>query len=206
MLRGMATTDLPTPAHAGFHAAAALLPRAGAVVAVHRSARHTVTKTSEWSVRLVAGHGVEGDVHAGSAVKHRYQVRKDPTRPNLRQVHLFAEEDLDDLVARGFPVHPGRVGENVTTRGLDLAALPLGTRLRLGGEAEVELTGLRTPCKLLDELAPGLMAAMLDRDERGGLVRRAGVMSVVVSGGLLRPGDPVLVELPTGDPVPLAPV
>lgn len=202
----MATTDLPVSSPHGLDAPDATLPRTGAVVAVHRSAKHTVAKTSEWSIRLVTGHGVEGDAHAGPTVKHRYQVRKDPTRPNLRQVHLFAEEVLDDLLARGFAVGPGRVGENVTTRGLELTALPLGTRLHLGPDAVVELTGLRTPCKLLDELEPGLMGALLDRDVDGGLVRRAGVMAVVVADGLVRPGDPVVVGLPVGDPTPLGPV
>jgi MOSC domain-containing protein YiiM len=139
----------------------------------------------------------------GRTVKHRSRVRQDPTRPNLRQVHLIHAELHDELRAAGFDVSAGQMGESVTTRGVDLFALPTGTRLHLGEEVRVEVTGLRNPCRQLDGFRPGLMEAVLDRDERGNLVRKAGVMGVVVSGGEVRPGDAVRVELPPGPPRPL---
>src|SRR6478672_1505248 len=151
----------------------------GVVVAVSRSARHTLTKPNQSSIRLVAGLGVEGDAHLGATVKHRSRVARDPSRPNLRQVHLIHAELHDELRAAGFAVEAGQMGENVTTRGVDLLGLPTGTRLHLGATAVVEVTGLRNPCVQLDRLRPGLMAATLDRDERGRLVRKAGVMAVV---------------------------
>ena len=148
-------------------------------------------------IRLVEGHGVEGDVHAGKTVQHRSRVRKDPTEPNLRQVHLIHRELHEELSAHGFPeIAPGQMGENITTSGIELLDLPTGARLRLGAKAVVEVTGLRDPCKQLERIAPGLMKAVLDRDSDGELVRKSGVMSVVVQGGEVRPGDPIEVELP----------
>ena len=176
------------------------------VVGVHLSERHVFSKTARLSIRLLAGRGVEGDAHAGATVQHRSRVAKDPTQPNLRQVHLIHAELHDELAAAGFVVGPGEMGENVTTRGIDLLALPAGTRLHQGDAAVVEVTGLRNPCAQLDRFQPGLMAAVLDRDEHGGLVRKAGVMGVVVAGGDVRPGDPVRVELPPGPHRPLEPV
>ena len=155
---------------------------------------------------MVAGLGVEGDAHAETTVKHRSRVARDPTQPNLRQVHLIHAELHDELAERGFDVEPGRMGENVTTRGVDLLALPVGARLRLGDEAVVEITGLRNPCTQLDGIQPGLMEATLERDGDGRLVRKAGVMGVVVAGGEVRPGDPVVVELPQPPHHPLEPV
>ena len=175
----------------------------GTVAAVSRSAKHTFDKTSEGSIRLLAGLGVEGDAHMGETVKHRSRVRQDPTKPNLRQVHLIHAELHDELNASGFAVSPGRMGENVTTRGVDLLSLPTGARLRLGEDALVEVTGLRNPCKQLDDFRPGLMRAVLGRDEDGNLVRKAGIMAVVLAGGEVRPGDPIRVELPTGPHRPL---
>lgn len=140
--------------------------------------------------------GVEGDAHSGKTVKHRSRVAQDPTQPNLRQVHLIHAELFDELKAAGFALTAGQMGENVTTRGVDLLALPTGTLLHLGREAALEVTGLRNPCVQLDRLHPGLMAAVLDRDEHGGLVRKAGVMGVVRRGGEVRPGDAVRVTLP----------
>lgn len=166
------------------------------VVAVSRSPRHDFSKRSEDSIRLIAGLGVEGDAHAGATVKHRSHVRRDPAQPNLRQVHLIHEELHDELRAQGFDVAPGGMGENVTTRGVDLLALPAGTRLALGDEAVVEVTGLRNPCSQLDDYRPGLMAAVLDRDEECDLIRKSGVMAIVVTGGEVRAGDPIGVELP----------
>lgn len=176
------------------------------VTAVSRSTTHTVSKPNTQSIRLVAGLGVDGDAHAGATVKHRSRVRRDPTLPNLRQVHLIHSELHEELRSRGFHVEPGQMGENVTTRGLDLLALPTGTRLRLAADAVVELTGLRNPCVQLDWIENGLMAATLDRDESGGLIRKAGVMAVVVVGGDVRAGDPIRVELPAEPRRPLEPV
>jgi MOSC domain-containing protein YiiM len=179
----------------------------GAIVtAVSRSAAHRFSKPSKGAIRLLAGLGVEGDAHAGATVKHRSRVARDPTQPNLRQVHLIHAELHDELLAAGFAVSPGAMGENVTTRGLDLLALPTGTRLRLGADAVVEVTGLRNPCRQLDRFRPGLMAAVLDRDAEGRLVRKAGIMGVVLAGGAVRPGDAVGVELPPGPHRPLLPV
>lgn len=147
-------------------------------------------------VRLVEGLGVEGDAHAGATVKHRSRVAHDPSQPNLRQVHLIHAELHDELATKGFRLAPGEMGENVTTRGIDLLSLPVGARLHLGASAVVEVTGLRNPCKQLDGLRPGLMAATIDRDAAGGLVRKAGVMGVVIMGGELRAGDPITIALP----------
>jgi MOSC domain-containing protein YiiM len=168
----------------------------GVVTAVSRSGAHTMSKPNQASIRLVVGLGVEGDAHQGETVKHRSRVARDPSQPNLRQVHLIHAELHDELRADGFDVAPGQMGENVTTRGVDLLALPAGTRLHLGGAAVVEVTGLRNPCAQLDGIRTGLMAATLARDERGDLVRKAGVMSIVLVGGHVRPGDMVRVELP----------
>ena len=179
---------------------------APAVVAVARDARHRFSKASVDAVRLVAGVGVEGDAHAGRTVQHRSRRRWRPHEPNLRQVHLVADELLDELRARGFEVRPGVIGENLTTRGLDLLALPTGARLRIGDVAVLEVTGLRNPCVQLDRYQAGLMQAVLERDEDGGLIRRAGIMSIVLAGGEVRPGDPIRVEVPAGPPVPLRPV
>jgi MOSC domain-containing protein YiiM len=180
--------------------------RAGVVVAVSASRTHTMSKPNALSIRLVAGLGVEGDAHAGTTVKHRSRVRRDPTAPNLRQVHLVHAELHDELAAAGFALAPGDMGENVTTRGIDLLALPERTRLHLGASAIVELTGLRNPCVQLDRLRPGLMAATLDRDAGGELVRKAGVMAIVVAGGDLCPGDAIRVELPAAPHRVLTPV
>ena len=176
------------------------------VTAVSRSARHTFSKPTQLSIRLVTGLGVEGDAHLGETVKHRSRVRKNPLAPNLRQVHLLHEELFAELRERGFDVAAGAIGENVTTRGLDLLALPTGTRLRLGGDAVIEVTGLRNPCSQLDDFQPGLMAATLERAADGRLLRKSGVMAIVLAGGDVRPGDAIAVELPPGEPRPLEPV
>lgn len=181
-------------------------PAAGVVLAVSRSATHTFTKPAETEIRLLTGLGVEGDAHLGVTVKHRSRVARDPTVPNLRQVHLIHAELHDELRAKGFAVAPGQVGENVTTRGVDLLGLPTGTRLHLGVTAVVEVTGLRNPCVQLDGIQPGLMAAVLDRDADGNLVRKAGVMAVVLADGVVRPGDPIHVALPAAPLRPLQPV
>lgn len=179
---------------------------AATVLAVHVSSGHTFSKPSADTIRLVAGMGVEGDAHAGATVQHLSRVRRDPTARNLRQVHLLHAELFDELAGSGYTVRPGDLGENVTTRGLDLLALPTGTRLRLGSDAEVELTGLRTPCSQLDAFQTGLMKATLGRAEDGTLIRKTGVMAVVTRGGAIRPGDPIHMTMPAGAPTALQPV
>jgi MOSC domain-containing protein YiiM len=176
------------------------------VVAVARSATHSLTKPTQLSIRLVAGLGVDGDAPSGTTVKHRSRVARDPTAPNVRQVHLIHEELFDELRGAGFALTPGRMGENVTTRGIDLLALPTGTRLRLGDAAVVEITGLRNPCTQLDRIQPGLMSALKFTDAQCNVIRKAGVMSVVVAGGDVRPGDAIRVELPPPPHRALAPV
>ena len=147
-------------------------------------------------IRLLAGLCVEGDAHLGVTVQHRSRVAKHPTQPNLRQVHLIAEELHDELRQKGFRVGPGIMGENIATRGLDLFALPRDTRLHIGETAVVEVTGLRNPCQQLNDYQEGLTAAVLDRDEHGELIRKAGIMSIVLQGGEIRAGDTIRVELP----------
>src|SRR5882672_6703155 len=176
------------------------------VTAVSRSTRHTFSKLNEFTIRLVAGLGVEGDAHMGEKVQHLYHVRRNPDAPNLRQVHLMHEELFNELRAAGFNLHAGAIGENVTTRGLDLLDLPTGARLRLGPEAVIEVTGLRNPCRQIDAFAPGLTAALLSRDPAGRLIRKAGVMAIVITGGDLKAGDLLTVELPVGEQCALLPV
>lgn len=178
----------------------------GIVTAVSRSTTHTLVKPNEDSIRLLTGLGVEGDVHRGAMVKHRSRVARDASQPNLRQVHLIHAELHDELREAGFAVSAGDMGENITTHGIDLLGLPIGARLYLGDKAVVEVTGLRNPCAQLNRISPGLMAATLGRDEHGNLIRKAGVMGVVLAGGDVRPRDPIRVELPPQPHRPLAPV
>jgi len=176
------------------------------VAAVSLRAGHHFSKTPSLGIRLLRGLGVAGDAHMGETVKHRSRVRRDPMQPNLRQVHLIHAELFDELRAKGFAVKPGELGENVTTSGVDLLALPTGTRLHLGASAVVEITGLRNPCIQIDNFQKGLMAATLDKDADGNLVRKAGIMSIVIAEGDVRPGDAVGVELPAMPHRPLLPV
>lgn len=178
----------------------------GIVTAVARSATHTLSKPKVDGIQLVAGLGVEDDAHLGRTVKHRSRVARDPSQPNLRQVHLIHAELFDELHAAGFDIAPGQMGENVTTSGIDLLALPTGARLRFGDAAVVEVTGLRNPCAQLDHIQPGLMKATLDRDPDGNLIRKAGIMGIVIAGGEICPGDPIRLELPPPPHTPLAPV
>ncbi|MBS1105436.1 MAG: domain containing protein [Deltaproteobacteria bacterium] len=178
----------------------------GIVMAVSRSAAHTMRKPTRDQIRLTTGLGVEGDAHCGATVQHLSRIARDPAQVNLRQVHVIHAELHDELRAAGFDVSPGQLGENVTTRGVDLLGLPTGARLHLGDSAVVEVTGLRNPCVQLDAIQPGLMAAVLGRDQRGKLIRKAGVMGIVVSDGEIRPGDAVRVELPPEPHRPLEPV
>jgi MOSC domain-containing protein YiiM len=176
------------------------------VIGVSRSATHTFSKRAATSIRLLAGLGVEGDAHLGRTVKHRSHVARDPTRPNLRQIHLMHAELFDELHRAGYAIAPGDLGENITTAGLALLALPTGARLHVGASAILEVTGLRNPCSQLERFRKGLMAAVLDRDADGNLVRKAGVMAVVTTGGDVMPGDAIRVELPPLPYRPLVPV
>ncbi|PKV76872.1 MOSC domain-containing protein [Nocardia fluminea] len=168
----------------------------GTVIAVNSNSAYSFTKPTRPSIRLLTGLGVEGDVHAGTTVRHRSRVAQDPTQPNLRQVHLMHEELFTEVADHGFAVYPGDLGENITTSGLDLLALPVGTLLRIGSDAVVEVTGLRNPCIQIDRFQPGLLKQLVHHDAAGALVRKAGIMSVVVSGGEVRPGDSIAAELP----------
>jgi len=168
----------------------------GTIIAVSRSADYTFSKPNEASIRLLAGLGVEGDIHNGEKVKHRSRVKRDPDQPNLRQVHLIHAELHDELRARGFDVSPGQMGENITTRGIDLISLPKGTRLHLGREAVVEVTGLRDPCEQLDDFQDGLLKACVAKDADGKIIRKAGVMSIVLVGGEVFPNDRIRIEVP----------
>ncbi|MFJ8078152.1 MOSC domain-containing protein [Streptomyces sp. NPDC096176] len=168
----------------------------GTVAAVSSNGEYSFTKPNRDSIRLLAGLGVEGDVHAGVTVKHRSRVAQDPTQPNLRQVHLIHEELFAEVGEEGFEVVPGALGENITTRGIDLLALPVGTLLRIGEAAVVEVTGLRNPCLQIDTYQAGLLKQVVGRDEAGSIVRKAGIMSVVRESGTVRPGDTITVNLP----------
>lgn len=175
----------------------------GTVIAVSKSADYTFSKPNQGSIRLLAGLGVEGDVHSGEKVRHRSRVKQDPDQPNLRQVHLIHSELHEELRAQGFDVSAGRMGENIATRGIGLLSLPKGTRLHLGKEAIVEVTGLRNPCKQLDDYQDGLLKACVDKDEQGHIIRKAGVMSIVLVGGEVFPNDEIRIEYPPEPYVPM---
>jgi len=179
---------------------------AASVVSVSRDPEHRFSKEVVDDIVLIAGLGVEGDAHAGTTVQHRSRVARDPSQPNLRQVHLVHVELFDEVEGSGFEVAPGELGENVTTRGVDLLGLPRGAVLRLGPDAVVEVTGLRNPCVQIDGFEAGLMRELVSRDDSGQVVRKAGVMAVVLVGGRVAPGDGVDVELPDGEHEALQPV
>jgi MOSC domain-containing protein YiiM len=176
------------------------------VVSVSLSPTHSFSKAVAAEITLLAGLGVAGDAHAGATVRHRYRVRQDPTAPNLCQVHLLHSELFPELALKGIDVSAGQMGENITTSGIDLLALPRHTRLHLGASAIVEVTGLRDPCNQMNDLKPGLMKACIARNANGEIVRKSGVMSIVVTGGIVRPGDAIVVRIPAGEPLPLYPV
>lgn len=178
----------------------------GSVAAVSCNSEYSFTKPTRDSITLVAGLGVQGDVHAGVTVKHRGRVAQDPTRPNLRQVHLIHEELFAELCDAGFVVSPGELGENLTTRGINLLGLPTGGLLRLGAEAVVQVTGLRNPCLQIDNFQKGLLKEVVGRDRDGNVVRKTGVMGIVHHGGVVRAGDPIIIQLPREPHRPLAPV
>ena len=175
------------------------------VTAVCLNEKRKFGKTPCLAIQLLAGHGVEGDVHGGPTVQHLSRKKVYPDLPNLRQVHLLHEELFAELAAAGFSVLPGQMGENITTSGIDLLALPKGATLRVGPDAILEVTGLRNPCRQIDGLQKGLMAATLDKQTDGTLVRKTGIMGIVLKGGSVRPGDEIRVELPEGpfEPLPV---
>lgn len=166
------------------------------VTHVSANGSHEFSKRNLSGITLLQGLGVEGDAHCGSTVKHRSRVARDPSQPNLRQVHLIHIELFDELAAKGFTVSPGVLGENITTSGISLLSLPVESQLRLGQSAVVKLTGLRNPCSQLKDFRSGLMNAVLDRTADGTLVRKAGVMGIVLCGGIVHPGDSISVVLP----------
>ena len=166
------------------------------VIALSKSSSHTFNKYNTASIRLLKGLGVEGDAHMGEKVKHRSRVAKDPSQPNLRQVHLIHSELFEEVAEKGFKVSPGQMGENISTRGIDLLALPTDTILKIGVEAEIQITGLRNPCYQIDSIQEGLMKAVLDKDEDGNLIRKAGIMGIVLQGGEIKVGDKIEVALP----------
>ena len=176
------------------------------VVSVSRDEGHRFSKPRVEEIRLIEGWGVEGDAHAGTTVQHLSRVARDPHQPNLRQVHLVHSELFDEVRRNGYDVEPGQLGENITTAGLDLLALPTGTVLHIGESASIRLTGLRNPCEQINGLAPRLMKEMVSRLPDGTVVRKAGVMSVVLTGGVVRPGDAVRAELPSGEHTAMEPV
>jgi MOSC domain-containing protein YiiM len=176
------------------------------VLGVFANSAHTFSKHAHASITLLEGLGVEGDAHCGVTVQHLYDIKKEPGRANLRQVHLMQAELFDEVNAKGFSVGPGDLGENITTRHLDLLGLPAGALLHLGATAVVKVTGLRNPCFQIDRFQKGLVQAVLERSRGGPLIRKTGVMSVVIAGGVVHPNDPIAVRLPEGEPLPLEPV
>ncbi|WP_409276130.1 MOSC domain-containing protein [Neobacillus sp. SCS-31] len=167
----------------------------GKVLAVSLSKKHTFSKENQETIRLVKGFGVEGDAHFGSTVKHRSRVAQNPNQPNLRQVHLIQNELFEELAER-FKIKPGNMGENITTIGINLLELPTDTRLFVGESAILQVTGLRNPCNQIELFKQGLLKAVLDKDSDGNLIRKAGIMGVVLQSGEVKPGDTIRVELP----------
>lgn len=197
-------TDAITAAAAA--TAATMAVATGAVLAVHQSGKHRFSKTPQHSIILLEGLGVEGDAHCGRTVQHRHDMKKETLRPNLRQVHLLQMELLDEVNSQGFQVFPGNLGENISTRGIDLPSLPAGTRLRIGTDAVVEVTGLRTPCVYIERFRSGLLVLMNKALPDGSVASRAGVMGIVRCGGVIYPNDSIAVQLPDGEHRALQPV
>jgi MOSC domain-containing protein YiiM len=175
----------------------------GVVIAVAKAPDHSFSKHVASEIRIIAGLGVEGYAHQGTTVKHRSRLAADPTQPNLRQVHLIQAELFDELSANGFDVSPAQLGENITTRGIDLLGLPRGTMLRLGADVVLEVTGLRNPCAQIENFRPGLLAEVLGRGPQGKIVRKTGIMTVAAAGGIVRAGDSITAILPPEPHLPL---
>jgi MOSC domain-containing protein YiiM len=175
----------------------------GKVIAVAKDEGHNFSKRIVPEINIVAGLGVDGDTHQGVKVKHRSRVKADPTQPNLRQVHLIHSELFDEVAKQGFHVTPADLGENITTKGIDLLALPRGSHLKIGDDVVLEVTGLRNPCAQIDDFQRGLLSAVLDRRANGELIRKSGIMTVVLKSGWVRPGDRINVQLPDPPFLPL---
>ncbi|GAA0768075.1 MOSC domain-containing protein [Erythromicrobium ramosum] len=175
----------------------------GRVISVARNGAHRFSKEVVEAIIILEGLGVVGDAHAGITVKHRSRVKADPTQPNLRQVHLIHAELFDEVAAKGFSVAPADLGENITTQGIDLLALPRGTVLAVGESVRLEVTGLRNPCAQIEAFQPGLLSAVLDKAADGTLIRKSGIMSIVLAGGMVQAGDAIRVELPAPPFLPL---
>jgi MOSC domain-containing protein YiiM len=175
----------------------------GLIVAVAMDGRHRFSKLIVPEIAIVAGLGVDGDAHQGVTVRHRSRVKVDPTQPNLRQVHLIHSELFDEVAEEGFNVGPADLGENITTKGIDLLGLPPGARLKVGDEVVLEVTGLRNPCDQIENFQKGLLSAVLARGPNGELIRKSGIMSVVLKGGRVRAGDRINVKLPSPPFLPL---
>lgn len=173
------------------------------VIAVARDPGHNFTKRTVAEIEIVAGFGVAGDAHGGDTVKHRSRVKADPSQPNLRQVHLIHSELFDEVAVQGFAVAPGDLGENITTRGIDLLGLPRGAVLRIGEAVRLQVTGLRNPCAQIDAFRPGLLGAVLAKRADGTVVRKAGIMAIVLQGGFVCAGDAIAVEHPDPPFLPL---
>ncbi len=168
----------------------------GKVVAVSSSSKHSFSKENKQSINLVEESGVEGDAHFGSTVKHRSRVAQNPNQPNLRQVHLIHSELFEDLKGR-YTIEPGQMGENITTVGINLLDLPTDTLMYIGTTAIVKITGLRNPCAQIDHFKPGLLKAVLDKDTEGNLIRKAGIMGIVLQSGEVKSGDSIRIKLPS---------
>jgi MOSC domain-containing protein YiiM len=176
------------------------------VISVSKSSIHEFSKDPLESIKLIAGEGVEGDAHCGKTVQHRSRVKKDPTQPNLRQIHLIHDELIQSLRSQGFNVHAASLGENITTSGVGLLGLPKDTILKIGDEVEIQITGLRNPCGQLDGFQKGLKSAVLDTDEKGNLIRKAGGMGIILKGGIVKIGDKISVVFPSEPHCSLEPV
>lgn len=172
------------------------------VIGVHVGSAHTFSKTSQDVIRLIENHGVEGDAHAGSCDQHLFHIRRFGEQPNLRQVHLIQAEFFDEVAEKEHVVRSGELGENITTRSVDLLNLPTGTRLQLGRDAIIELTGLRNPCHQIDQFQEGLLQHCKEATPNG-VVRKAGVMAIVLHGGDVKANDRIMVDLPAGPHRPL---
>ncbi len=166
------------------------------VLSVSLNQEHNFSKKREGRIMLVKGLGVEGDAHFGATVQHRSRVARNPEQPNFRQVHLLQSEILEELKTKGYTINPGEMGENITTRGIDLLSLPTNAELRIGKEAVVQVKGLRNPCSQIDDFKNGLMRQFVRKDDSGNPVYLAGVMGVVLTGGEVKPGDSIVVSMP----------
>ncbi len=182
---------------------AGVLKVAGKVIAVARDEGHNFSKHVVPEIEIIAGVGVDGDAHQGVTVKHRSRVKADPTQPNLRQVHLIHSELFDEVARNGFAVKPADLGENITTKGIDLLGLPRGALLKVGADVLLEVTGLRNPCAQIENFRKGLLSSVIDTGPDGKLIRKSGIMTIVLRGGWVRQGDNIDVDLPDPPFLPL---